>query len=133
MTDALQTLGAHIAASLPGAVSGFDVAYGELNVHAEAADIVKVLTFLQSDAKCQFWNIVDVCGADYPGRENRFDVVYHLLSPRLVQRIRVKVQADETTPVPSVTGLFPGADWFEREAYDIYGILFTATHVLAAL
>ena len=133
MTDALQTLGAHIAASLPGAVSGFDVAYGELNVHAEAADIVKVLTFLQSDAKCQFWNIVDVCGADYPGRENRFDVVYHLLSPRLVQRIRVKVQADETTPVPSVTGLFPGADWFEREAYDMYGILFTGHHDLRRL
>ena len=133
MTDALQTLGAHIAASLPGAVSGFDVAYGELNVHAEAADIMKVLTFLQSDAKCQFWNIVDVCGADYPGRENRFDVVYHLLSPRLVQRIRVKVQADETTPVPSVTGLFPGADWFEREAYDMYGILFTGHHDLRRL
>ena len=133
MTDALQTLGAHIAASLPGAVSGFDVAYGELNVHAEAADIVKVLTFLQSDAKCQLWNIVDVCGADYPGRENRFDVVYHLLSPRLVQRIRVKVQADETTPVPSVTGLFPGADWFEREAYDMYGILFTGHHDLRRL
>ena len=133
MTDALQTLGEHIAGALAGSVTGFDVAYGELNVHAEAADIVKVLTFLQSDAKCLFWNIVDVCGADYPGRENRFDVVYHLMSPRLVQRMRVKVQTNEVTPVPSVTGLFPGADWFEREAYDMYGILFTGHHDLRRL
>ena len=125
MTDTLQALGEHIAASLPGDVTGFEIAFGELNVHAEAAGIVKVLTFLQSDAKCLFWNFVDVCGVDYPGREKRFDVVYHLLSPRHVQRVRVKVQADEETAVPSITGLFPGADWYEREAYDMYGIVFS--------
>lgn len=133
MTEKLQALGEHIAASLPGSVTGFGIAFGELTVEAEAADIVKVLTFLQSDGKCLFWNITDLCGVDYPGRENRFDVVYHLLSPRHVQRIRVKVQTDEVTPVASITGLFPGADWFEREAYDMYGILFTGHHDLRRL
>ncbi|HRK24353.1 MAG TPA: NADH-quinone oxidoreductase subunit C [Beijerinckiaceae bacterium] len=125
MTDKLQALGEHIAASLPGSVTGFDVAFGDLNVTARAADIVKVMTFLQGDARCLFWSFIDVCGVDYPGRDNRFDVVYHLLSPRHVQRVRVKVETDEATPVPSITGLFPGADWFEREAYDMYGILFS--------
>ena len=125
MTEPLKALGDHIAASLPGSVTGVAVAFGELNVRAVAADIVKVLTFLQSDGKCQFWSFIDLCGVDYPGRENRFDVVYHLMSPRLVQRIRVSVETDEETPVPSITGLFPGADWFEREAYDMYGILFS--------
>ncbi len=133
MTEKLQTLGEHIAASLPGAVTGFEIAYGELTVFAEAADIVKVASFLQSDSKCLFWNITDVCGVDYPGREKRFDVVYHLLSPRHVLRIRVKVETDDVTPVPSVTGLFPGADWFERETYDMYGILFTGHHDLRRL
>ena len=75
--------------------------------------------------QCQFISIIDICGADYPARARRFDVVYHLLSPRQNQRIRVKLITDEDTPVPSVTGVFPGADWFEREAYDLYGILFS--------
>jgi NADH-quinone oxidoreductase subunit C len=124
MTDTLQSLGEHVAASLPGSVTGVEVAFGDLNITAEAADILKVMSFLQSDPRCLFWNIIDVCGVDYPGRDKRFDVVYHLLSPRHVKRVRVKVATDEDTPVPSVTGLFPGADWFEREAYDMYGILF---------
>src|SRR4051812_3585924 len=125
MSEDLQTLGAHIAAALPGSVTGVSLAFGELTLHAEAADILKVVTFLRDDAKCLFWNITDVCGADYPAREKRFDVVYHFLSPRLVQRIRIKVQTDETTPVPSIVSEFPGSDWFEREAYDLYGILFS--------
>ncbi|HEY0330692.1 MAG TPA: NADH-quinone oxidoreductase subunit C [Rhodopseudomonas sp.] len=124
MSDDLQTLGAHIAAALPGRVTGVTVAFNELTVHAEAADIVEVVQFLRDDDKCLCWNITDVCGADYPSREKRFDVVYHLLSPRHVRRIRVKVETDEVTAVPSITSIFPGADWFEREAYDLYGILF---------
>jgi NADH-quinone oxidoreductase subunit C len=80
---------------------------------------------LREDARSQFISFIDICGADYPAREKRFDVVYHLLSPKLNQRIRVKVQTDETTTVPSLTGVFPGALWFEREAYDLYGILFS--------
>ncbi|MGL5363444.1 MAG: NADH-quinone oxidoreductase subunit C [Bosea sp. (in: a-proteobacteria)] len=125
MSEALASLGEHIAASLPGKVTGFSITFGELNVLAEAADIVAVLQFLHDDAKCLFVNFTDIAGADYPAREKRFDVVYHLLSPRHNQRIRVKVQADEEVPVPSVIEVFPAANWYEREAYDLYGILFS--------
>jgi NADH-quinone oxidoreductase subunit C len=123
MTEALTTLGAHFA-KLPG-VNGFTVTFAELTLHAEAAQIVSVLEALRDDAQGRFINFIDLAGADYPAREQRFDVVYHMLSPHLNQRIRIKVQADETTPVPSITGPFPGAVWFEREAYDMYGILFS--------
>ncbi len=125
MEDMLDRLGATIKTALPGAVTGYEVAYGELNVTANAADIVKVATFLHNDAACQFVCIIDVTAVDYPGREQRFDVVYHMLSPRLNQRIRVKVMTDEATPVPSLIDVFRGADWFERETYDLYGVLFT--------
>ncbi|MBN9062233.1 MAG: NADH-quinone oxidoreductase subunit C [Rhizobiales bacterium 65-9] len=125
MSEALTSLGEHIVGSLPGKVAGFEIAYGELNLHADAAAIVETLDFLRTDSQCQFWNIIDICGADYPSRPKRFDVVYHLLSPRLNHRIRVKIQTDESTPVPSSISVFPGADWFERETYDMYGVLFT--------
>lgn len=125
MSEALSILAAHIEKALPGKVTSTAIAYGELNVRAEASAILDVLSFLQGDADCAFINIIDVCGADYPGREKRFDVVYHLLSPKHVRRIRVAVETDERTPVPSATGIFPGALWFEREAYDMYGILFS--------
>lgn len=125
MTEALAALGEHIRSALPGKVSAAAVAFGELTIEAEASAIVEVITFLRDDSKCQFINFVDICGADYPAREKRFDVVYHLLSPRLNQRIRIKAQTDEMTPVPSLVDVFPAANWFEREAYDFYGILFT--------
>ncbi len=125
MSEDLRKLGEHISASLPGIVTDATVSYGELTVSANAADIVKLIAFLIEDPKCLFYGFIDLCGVDYPAREKRFDVVYHLLSPRLNHRIRVKVQTDETTPVPSIVSLLPGADWFERETYDMYGILFT--------
>ncbi|MDJ1156748.1 NADH-quinone oxidoreductase subunit C [Chelatococcus sp. SYSU_G07232] len=125
MSADLESLGAHIAASLPGAVTGTSIAFGELTVQAEAAEIVRVLTFLRNDPKCLFVNFTDLCGVDYPQRERRFDVVYHLLSPRHNVRVRVKVQTDEVTPVPSVISVFPAANWFEREAYDFYGVIFS--------
>lgn len=123
--EPLAALGEHIAGALGAAVSGFEVAYGELTLNVERDAIVEVVTFLRNDAKCRFIAFVDVCGADYPAREFRFDVVYHLLSPHLNQRIRVKLQADDVTPVPSIVDVFPGANWFEREAYDLYGVLFS--------
>jgi NADH-quinone oxidoreductase subunit C len=125
MEETLRELGEQIAQALPGAVTGQRVAYGELTIDAEATKIVQVVTFLRDDPRCQFINIIDVCGVDWPAREKRFDVVYHLLSPKRNLRVRVKVRADETTPVPSLTGVFRGALWFEREAYDLYGILFS--------
>jgi NADH-quinone oxidoreductase subunit C len=121
--EALRELGEHVARTK--GVNGFVVTNGELNIHADAAQVEAVMKFLRDDKKCQFINIIDVCGVDYPTREKRFDVVYHLLSPKKNVRVRVKVQTDEQTPVPSITGIFPGANWFEREAYDMYGILFT--------
>ncbi len=100
------------------------IAYNELTLHVQAKDIVEVLTFLRDDAKYRFVCFIDLCGVDYPEREQRFDVVYHLLSPTQNTRIRVKIQTDEYTPVPSAVPVFPSANWFEREAYDMYGILF---------
>jgi NADH-quinone oxidoreductase subunit C len=125
MDDTLQRLGETIAGALAGAVTGHQVAYGELTITANAADIVKVVTFLRDDERCRFFNIVDVTAVDWPSREKRFDVVYHLLSPTKNARIRVKVMTDEATPVPSIIDVFPGADWYERETYDLYGVLFT--------
>jgi NADH-quinone oxidoreductase subunit C len=125
MSEALNDLSVYIAEKLGARIQEAVVAYGELTLTVEPENIVPVLTFLRRDVQCQFISIIDICGADYPARARRFDVVYHLLSPRQNQRIRVKVMTDEETPVPSVTGVFPGADWFEREAYDLYGILFS--------
>jgi len=125
MDDTLQELGETIAGALPAAVTGFHVSFGELAVTAQASEIVGVATFLRDDPRCQFCSIIDVTAVDWPTRENRFDVVYHLLSPKRNARIRVKVETDEVTPVPSIIGVFPGADWFERETYDLYGVLFT--------
>ncbi len=120
----LQALGEHFAAAIPG-VTGFTVAFGELTLDAAVEKIVQTVEALRDDPQGRFVSIIDVAGADYPAREKRFDVIYHLLSPFRNQRVRVKVQADDETLVPSITGAFPGAVWFEREAYDMYGILFS--------
>ena len=125
MDESLDRLGQTIKTALPASVTGYQVAYGELTVVAKAADVVKVATFLRDDPACQFINIIDVTAVDWPSREQRFDVVYHLLSPRLNQRIRLKVPTDEVTPVPSLVDVFAGANWYEREAFDLYGVLFT--------
>jgi NADH-quinone oxidoreductase subunit C len=122
MSDPAQ-LGEIIAAGLGDAVTGHAVAFGELNVTAKADRIVELMTFLRDDPRCQFSCFIDVTAVDWPSREKRFDVVYHLLSPKKNQRIRVKVETDETSPVPSIIGVFPGANWFERELYDMYGVL----------
>ena len=124
MDETLQELGATIAASQGAAVLGFSVAYGELTIAVEREAIAHVVAALADDPKTGFVSLIDVCGVDYPERENRFDVVYHLLSPSRNLRIRLKLETDEVSTVPSITPVLPGADWFEREAYDLYGILF---------
>jgi NADH-quinone oxidoreductase subunit C len=125
MAETLLELGEYIASELGSSVTGFKVEFGELSVMAEAAEIVSVLTFLRDDAECGFACFIDICGVDYPQREKRFDVVYHLLAPYKNRRIRVKVETDEDTPVPSAISVFPAANWFEREAFDLYGVLFS--------
>ena len=121
----LDTLGQTIVSALGGAASAHAVAFNQLTVTVEANKIVEVMKYLRDDPALRFVNITDVTAIDYPGREKRFDVVYHLLSPTLNERIRVRAEADETTQVPSIIDVFPGADWFEREAYDLYGVIFT--------
>jgi NADH-quinone oxidoreductase subunit C len=121
----LADLGAHIATSMGDAVRAKRIAFGELTIDAKAEDILAILKFLRDDKHCLFETLIDICGVDYPEREKRFDLVYHLLSMRKNQRVRVKIETDEATPVSSVVGVFPCADWFEREAFDMYGILFS--------
>jgi len=123
--EALDSLGQHIVAGAAGAVGDFVVVRGELTLHAQAGRILELVTFLRDDPRCRFQQLVDLCGVDYPQRPLRFDVVYHFLSLTLNHRIRVKVRTDETTAVPSITGLFSGANWFEREAFDMFGIYFS--------
>jgi NADH-quinone oxidoreductase subunit C len=125
MDEALGQFGAMVAGALEGAVTDHAVAFDELTITTNAPDIIKVVTFLRDDERCQFVSFIDVTAIDWPGRERRFDVVYHFLSPKHNRRIRVKIAVDENTAVPSIIGVFPGADWFERETYDLYGVLFT--------
>jgi NADH-quinone oxidoreductase subunit C len=125
MSEALTTLGEKIVAGLGGAATGHSIAFDQLTVTVQADKIVDVVKFLRDDPGCRFVSIIDVTAVDYPGREKRFDVVYHLLSPTLNARVRLRAEADETTQVPSIIEVFPGADWFERECYDLYGVIFT--------
>jgi NADH-quinone oxidoreductase subunit C len=123
-TESLRELGDHVAAAFPQDVTGTAIAHGELMVAVKRDAVARLLAFLRDDPKCLFKVLVDICGVDYPERPERFDVVYNLLSVKLDQRIRIKAMADETSPVPSVTGLFSAAGWYEREAWDLYGIYF---------
>ena len=124
MDLALKDLGEYVTAALPNEILDATTAHDELafTVHRDA--VLKVLKFLRDDANCQFKQLMDVCGVDYPGREKRFDVVYNLLSLVHNVRARVKLETDETSPVPSAAGIFSSAAWWEREAWDMYGIVF---------
>ncbi len=124
MDDKLNDLAAHVTAATGDAVTASTVRLDELTLQTTAGKLLALLTFLRDDPKCLFRQLVDICGADYPERAQRFDVVYHLLSHRLNQRVRVKVATDEDTPVPSAAPVHPAAPWFERETWDLYGIWF---------
>lgn len=121
----LRDLGEHVSANLSDYVYAVSVSRGELAVETHANRIVRVLKFLRDDATCRFEQLVDLCGVDYPEREPRFDVVYHLLSMSNNQRLRLKVGVGEDGLVPSVTEVYPSAGWWEREAWDLYGIQFS--------
>ncbi len=123
-SDALATLGQALLADSAGAAVSAHVAFGELTIVAQASRIVELLTTLRDNANYRFIQLIDLCACDYPERERRFDVVYHLLSLKLNGRVRIKVMTDEDTPVPSVVSVFPNADWYEREAFDMYGVFF---------
>jgi len=125
MNEPLRELGDHIAAALGDQVLNTEILLGQLIVRVRREAVATALKFLRDDEKCAFKLLVDVCGVDYPERQERFEVVYNLLSLKLNQRIRVKVTTDEDTPVPSVASVYSTAGWFEREAWDLYGILFS--------
>jgi len=120
----LDALGQTIVGALPGAALDHSIAFNQLTVTVKAERIVEVVKRLRDDPALRFVNFTDVTAVDHPEREKRFDVVYHFLSPTLNTRIRLRAEADETTQVPSIIDVFPGADWFERETYDLYGVIF---------
>ncbi len=125
MSEALNVLADLVRGKLAQDLVSAEVKLGELTIVVSRTAIAKVLKTLRDDTDFRFTILLDVCGADWPEREQRFDVVYHLLSLSQNQRIRVKISTDEDTPVPSVTGVFSSAGWYEREAWDLYGILFS--------
>ncbi len=125
MTEALQELGAQIAAKRPDCVLSWDVAFDELNVDVAPANIAGLVEFLKTDSNCKFSSLVDITAVDYPERGKRFDVVYHFLSMYRNQRIRLRVAVREDDMVPSIVDVHPSANWFEREVFDMFGILFS--------
>ena len=125
MSDELAELGEMIERSTPDAVFGSKVAHGELTVHCAPEGIPALLKFLRDAAPCKFTTLIDITAVDWPEREKRFELVYHFLSMRQNQRVRVKAQLREDQMAPSVIDIFPAADWYEREVFDMYGILFT--------
>ncbi|HXO00843.1 MAG TPA: NADH-quinone oxidoreductase subunit C [Stellaceae bacterium] len=125
MDEKLTALAEYLAASLPEAVRGHEIHHGELSVSIARDAVLDVLTHLRDDPRCRFTVLCDICGVDYPDRPLRFEVVYNLLSMSHNLRIRLKVETDEESPVPSATGLFSAAGWWEREAWDLFGIYFS--------
>ena len=125
MSEALRELGDYITQALHEEVIESSVALGELTVRIQRTAVTRVMTFLRDDSNFQCKCLMDVCGVDYPERDERFDVVYNLLSLNHNLRIRVTLSCDAETPVPSVTSIFSAAGWWEREAWDLYGIYFS--------
>ncbi len=123
--DGLSQTCAHLRQALPEDVISAEIVRGELIATVKRTSIVTAVTFLRDDAVCQFTQLIDICGVDYPERAERFEVVYHMLSMKKNARIRLKVAVGEDTPVPSLTGIFPSADWLEREVWDMYGVYFS--------
>jgi NADH-quinone oxidoreductase subunit C len=125
MNEALKELSDHIAAAMGAHILSSEIRHGELMLRVQREAVARVMKFLRDDANCQFKMLVDLCGVDWPERPERLEVIYNLLSLNHNQRVRVKVSTNEDTPVPSVTSVFSAAGWFEREAWDLYGILFS--------
>lgn len=125
MTEALKELGAHIELKRPDCVLGWDVAFDELTINVTPANIAPFVEFLRNDPTCRFSTLVDVTAVDYPDRSKRFDVVYHFLSMYQNQRVRLRVSVREDEMVPSIVPVHPSANWFEREVFDMFGIIFS--------
>ena len=129
-TGKLEALSEVIKTACPGAVVDTRLLLGELTVTVERGRIAEVAQFLRDAPAWRFKILIDICGADYPDRAERFEVIYHLLSVYENLRVRLKLSTDAASTVPSLFGVFPAANWYEREAYDLYGILFEGHHDL---
>ncbi len=125
MSDALNELGELIALAQPEAVRGHEVGHGELTIAAAPAGVRRLIGYLRDNTACAFTTLIDITAVDWPGRERRFDMVYHFLSMPQNQRIRVKMAVAEDEVVPSINDLHPSANWYEREVFDMYGIMFS--------
>ncbi|MBO9477816.1 NADH-quinone oxidoreductase subunit C [Shimia sp. R11_0] len=125
MSEDLKELGAYIELKRPDCVIGWDVAFDELTIDVAPANIAPFVSFLKTDATCRFSTLVDVTAVDYPERAKRFDVVYHFLSMFQNQRVRLRVSVREDEMVPSIVPVHPSANWFEREVFDMFGIIFS--------
>ncbi|WP_010141409.1 NADH-quinone oxidoreductase subunit C [Oceanicola sp. S124] len=125
MSEALKELGAHIELRRPDCVAGWDIAFGELNIDVTPSNIVGFVEFLRTDNSCKFSSLVDITAVDYPERAKRFDVVYHFLSMYTNQRVRLRLAVRDDEMVPSITSVHPSANWFEREVFDMFGIVFS--------
>ncbi|EEX11267.1 NADH-quinone oxidoreductase subunit c [Ruegeria lacuscaerulensis ITI-1157] len=125
MSEALKELGAHIELKRPDCVLSWAVAHGELTVEVSPSNLVEFVEFLKTDQNCKFSTLVDITAVDYPERAKRFDVVYHFLSMYQNQRIRIRISVREEDMVPSIVDVHPSANWFEREVFDMFGILFS--------
>ncbi|KAL7658166.1 putative NADH-ubiquinone oxidoreductase 30.4 kDa subunit, mitochondrial, variant 4 [Aspergillus niger] len=123
--DSLHKYGQYIMSCLPKHVQQFSVWKDELCIYVPPSGLIPTMTFLKYHTAAEYTQISDITGVDFPTRDQRFEVVYNMLSVRYNSRIRVKTYADEASPVPSVTGLFEGALWYEREVYDMFGVFFT--------
>jgi len=124
MDQALKELGKYVQDTLGDAVTSTTMRLGELSIEINRDDVLKIIKFLRDDVNCQFLTLLDVCGVDYPEDDERFEIVYHMLSMTHNNRIRIKLRTDEDTPVASVTSLFSSANWWEREIWDLFGVAF---------
>ena len=125
MSDALKELGVKLEFKRSDCVLSWDVTHGELNVDVAPSSVVEFVEFIRTDPSCEFSTLVDITAVDYPERARRFDVVYHFLSMYQNQRIRLRVSIREDDMVPSIVDIHPSANWFEREVFDMFGIIFT--------
>lgn len=125
MNDELKELGAIIEAKRPDCVHSWEISFDELNIDVAPSNITGLVEFLRTDTNCKFSTLVDITGVDYPGREKRFDVIYHFLSMYRNQRVRLRVSIREDEMLPSIIDVHPSANWFEREVFDMFGIIFT--------
>ena len=132
MTEETDRLYAHLSSHIEE-TNSLQIADDEIVISSAATSLLRLIQFLKEDQNCKFNILIDICGVDYPAKDKRFEIVYHFLSLSVNRRIRVKLMTDEETKVPSIVDLFPSAGWYEREVYDLFGVIFSGNTDLRRL